>query len=430
MSRIFRGWNHPILPDFSSLEDPRQARGKRYSFLSMLRLCFAGMLGAYRGLRDVAHFGTCLGIGVSYTALYLLLARLRTEDFRQRLHILVRFLFRSKALEPEGFPCHVIAIDNKTLYYGPRKLNAHCQKTHDARTGRIRYHLRVLRAVLTSSRLKTAIDQQVTPPTQNDMSFFAPFFSLLKKLYGRGLLTKAIITLDAGMASLENASLLTKNGNGYVIGLKDNQPSLLAEAKRVLLPRKKGDAEWTTPWEPCDGGEKRYKLFRTTELQGWPTEAGEWSHLRQVLLVVTEVRRRRGRKKKGRRSRKTKLVYTTPKVVKERFFLSNLLWNYLTPLQLLALVRGHWGVENDCNWTTDTQWNEDESPWCRQGEALEVLSLLRLMAYNVVQWLKKRHLRHEGMKRWTWKQWFDWLRRTIPAFLYLPPRSQRIFLTG
>lgn len=217
MGRVLRGSQSTAMPLFSSLDDPRQARGKRYSFLSLVGLCFAGMLGGYRTLRGVATFGLRRGFGVSYTALYFLLAKLKTKQFRPLLHQQVRSLYRSKALEPVGFPCPVISIDNKTLYYGAKRLNAHCQRTHDSYSGQLRYHLRSLRAVLVSSPLQVALDQQITPPSPSDMSFFLPFFRELKKLYGRGLLSKAIISTDAGMASFENATELHNSGYGYVM---------------------------------------------------------------------------------------------------------------------------------------------------------------------------------------------------------------------
>ena len=424
MNRILQGTDGLAIPDFSLLEDPRQARGQRYSFLSMLRLCFSGMLGAYRTLRSVIAFGLRRGFGVSYTPLYLLLGNLKTEDFRPLLHRQVRSLYRAKALEPEGFPCHVIAIDNKTLYYGAKRLNAHCQKTHDSHPRQVRFHLRVLRAVLVSSPLKVALDQQVTPPKKNDMSFFGSFLKGLEQLYGRGLLARAIVSVDAGMTSLENATQLHDGGYGYVMALKENQPSLLAEARRILETVKQNEAEVTTGWQVYRGEERRYKLYRTNQMQDWTTDSGRWEHLRQVWLVVTEVRRRLGRKKKGRPPKNKTVSYTSVQVLEERYFLSNVLWNYLNPEQILALVRAHWGIENGCNGTTDTQWNEDESPWCRKGEALEVLSLLRLMAYNLVQWLKGRHLRNQQMKGWGWQEWFDWLREMMALFLSLPRRTR------
>jgi len=58
-------------------------------------------------------------------------------------------------------------------------------------------------------------------------------------------------------------------------------------------------------------------------------------------------------------------------------------------------VRNHWGIETDSNNTVDLQWLEDCGTWCTQGNAVWALGLLRRMAYNVAQYLRKRRLRRK-----------------------------------
>jgi hypothetical protein len=41
----------------------------------------------------------------------------------------------------------------------------------------------------------------------------------------------------------------------------------------------------------------------------------------------------------------------------------------------------------------DVIWDEDRKVWCGQGFGIQVLELLRLMAYNLVSWLRCRYLR-------------------------------------
>ena len=36
----------------------------------------------------------------------------------------------------------------------------------------------------------------------------------------------------------------------------------------------------------------------------------------------------------------------------------------LKPMQILRVVRHHWGIENDSHNTLDIQWREDHGPWC------------------------------------------------------------------
>jgi hypothetical protein len=79
--------------------------------------------------------------------------------------------------------------------------------------------------------------------------------------------------------------------------------------------------------------------------------------------------------------------------VEDRFFITSLPWDYLTPAQILLLVRNHWAVENDCFNSLDLQWHEDAGPWCTRGTAIWALGVLRLLAYNTAQVLRRRRLR-------------------------------------
>ena len=75
---------------------------------------------------------------------------------------------------------------------------------------------------------------------------------------------------------------------------------------------------------------------------------------------------------------------------------------YLTPEQILLAVRNHWGVENDTYNSLDLQWREDSGRWCTHGSAVWSLGLLRIMAYNTAQMLRRRRLREKNPDG-TWK---------------------------
>ena len=55
-----------------------------------------------------------------------------------------------------------------------------------------------------------------------------------------------------------------------------------------------------------------------------------------------------------------------------------------------AIVRGHWGIENQQHWVLDVQFGEDAC-WARQAHSAENLAFIRRMALNV--------LRHNGPPR-------------------------------
>ncbi len=73
-------------------------------------------------------------------------------------------------------------------------------------------------------------------------------------------------------------------------------------------------------------------------------------------------------------------------------------------------------THHDCFETLDLQWNEDSVPWFSGGIAIEVLSWFRLMAYNLLQLARRRHLRKklpdgslENPPQWD--RLFEWVKQ-------------------
>ena len=148
--------------------------------------------------------------------------------------------------------------------------------------------------------------------------------------------------------------------------------------------------EISTEWERYQGNLIRYHLYRTAEIEGYL----EWSHLKQVWRIEKEIRNSK-----------------TGEVVRENhYYLTNLHWGRFKPPQILLVVRAHWGIENNCNWTMDVIWDEDTKVWCGQGLGIQMLGLLRLMAYNLVSLLRCRYLRQRDERaaaKRRWKEWCD-----------------------
>ena len=250
-----------------------------------------------------------------------------------------------------------------------------------------------MRAVLTSARSRPCIDQDVIPAKTNEMGHFPTFWKALRRAYSRADLF-ALVTLDAGYSSKQNAKIIDDDGCGYLLRIKGEQPTLLAEMKRLLLPRA-GQPEAVSPWESVKGRQLQHRLVRRREIAGFD----DWAHSRQAWLVQTVVRHKDGHEE----------------VVMERYYLTNLSWNALSAKQILHVVRGHWSIENDCNWVLDVAWEEDTTAWATNAgqvathHPLRTLSWLRMLAYNVLGWLLRVRLR----SRPTWSALRDALRRVL-----------------
>ena len=375
--------------------DPRARRGRRYSLVrvwrtALLSLCLLAE-SARRAVsvgRDLHGRQTC---GIGRTALSDVMSRLDPREIRDVLHAQVHEEMHRKALRPVGLPVGVLAIDGKTVWTGDEKVNGFCQRSHKE-DGTPYWHFRVVRAVLVSAAAPVCIDQAPIPADTNDMGVLPDFLDGLRREYGMSSLFE-VLTMDAGFCSEQNARLIDEAHLGYVMGLKGNQPDLLAEARSVLLPMADTPPHAASAWEREDGKRVQRRFWRTRDMAGWLN----WSHLRQVWIV-----------------RRVEQEDDGPEVVvDERFFVTNLPVGRLNPAQCLDVVRRHWRIENDCYGTLDVQWKEDAGHWTRKGNGLPVCSLLRVIAYNVLWLLRAVHFRSTAHRELPWRELRDLVRDAL-----------------
>ena len=398
---------------WDDLTDPRDPRGVRRPLAQLLDALLLGLLSGACSLREVEAITEELGAfarqyvpeRIPDTTLWDLIPRLFAEELREKLVQQVRAAHRSKALRFEHLPCGVVAIDGKGLGALEHDADGAAQKARRSHDHSPYWLSRVLRAVLVSAEARPCIDQMPVPAKTNEMGTFAAFFRGLNEAYGGSDLFE-IITADAGFTSRENAQLVHEADKGYIFALKETQPELLREAKRLLSHRDDADAE--TDWEIYQGKRVRRRLYRTTEMAGYH----DWDHLRQVWRVVQET---------------WDPVHETLRR-EERYFLTNVPTGRLTPSQILGLVRRHWAIENDCFWTLDVMWREDKAPFCTRGDAAFVLAWLRLMAYNLLQQARRRHLRRkrpDGHRDSPspWRRLFAWVVAALRHPLVDPQES-------
>ena len=385
-----KGWSYSDAPD------PRQQGKVDHPIDTVLWSMELGLTSNQPTLRDVEEMTENLGswartlvpTSISDTTLDTEAQRLDANYLLEKLVDRVRGLHRSKMLRPVGLPCGVATVDGKNLAtldhdadqtgHERSKKNEkwHLSKDEEARRGKSYFLMPALRAALSSAEAKPCIYQLPLPPGVGESTMFPQMFVELRGAYGHGDMFR-IIDGDAGLTSLGNADLIVQENYDYVLGLKGNQPELFAEAQALLLPLTETQKpELQTPWECRNGKRIRRRQWRTDEKEGIENSVGKWTHLRQTWLVRQETRSSDGTIE-----------------VEDRFFITSLTWDYLTPAQILLLVRNHWAVENDCFNSLDLQWNEDAGPWCTRGMAIWALGVLRLLAYNTAQILRRRRLR-------------------------------------
>ena len=407
--------------DFSDAPDPRQEAQIEHKMKALIWSYVLGFISNQPTLRDVeamthelAPFARALlEKPTSDTTLYEEAKRLSSEYFCSKLVQQMRQWQRSKMLKPVLLPCGVLTVDGKNLATldhdadgtGQKRTSDNSkwdqQSAQQKKSGQPYYLLPALRGCLTSAASMPCIYQKTIPSDTSEAGICREFVKEVINHYGRSGMFE-IFDFDAGLCSLATADYIQEQNYGYVFGLKGNQPELYAEAQRLLIIQaNEQEPEAQSGWESRNGYRIRRRLWRTDEMKGFINSAGCWSHLRQTWLIRQEK------------------VYAGGKTeIEDRYFITSLPWNRLKAQQILVLVRNHWGVENNAFNSLDLQWTEDSAPWCTKGQAIWALGLLRVMGYNVAQYLRCKRLcpkdeNGERSKFSSWRQLFKWIQRAL-----------------
>jgi len=397
------------LPELGLQELPehRKARGLRWKSLAVLvRAALVALMSGQKSFREAecltdemsVPMRRMLGIGrrVPDTTLRTTLSGIAPDELRERLRAQARAAHRRKALAPFGLPFGVVAIDGKcTGIEAWDELHAQRQP-HSSALGASGI-VRTMTCALVSSRVKLCLDANPIPSATNEMGHFPKVLEQLQAAYG-ALELYRLVSADAGMCSLANARLVVEqHGLDYLFRLNGDQPTLVAEAKRLLgrRPPQKADAMTV---DIRGKVQVTRRLYASSELAGYL----EWDHLRPVLRVQVEMM-----------DTETGQILPLEDEDAERYYLSSLEQQVLTPEQWLVLIRRHWGVENDCHNTWDKIFAEDSHPWFESGEEAPqgavVVMLLRRIAYNMVALFRSVTQRSEERRQTPWKDVLRWI---------------------
>ena len=192
----------------------------------------------------------------------------------------------------------------------------------------------------------------------------------IQKLIGMLDLEGAVVTIDALGCQKEVARLITEAKAGYILQVKDNQPTLHAKIKTLMT---EAVAENLAGWhgdthQTVDGDHGRIETRRVWVI--WDVKhlgaiAKEWPGLKSVAMVE------RTREVNGKTSQECHYyIATLDRRRKARTF--------------LEYIRGHWSVENNCHWQLDVSFSEDQRR-IRKGHGAENFSRLCRIALNLLK---------------------------------------------
>jgi hypothetical protein len=370
-------------PQLGLVQDPRKKRG-RWKLEAVLSTLLVGMVAGAKSLSDVEDLTTEMSLA-SRRALRIprrlpdttardLLVRIIPQQLRRALQRQVRRAHRRGALQPDGLPWGVLSLDGRGTAIDE------WHPLYSQQQGK-RGILRTITATLVSSAVRMCIDAIPIPADTNEMGHYATALEELVGAY-KSIDLFRLVMYDAGACSAANAETTRRLGLHYAMVLNEAQPTLFAEARRVLGDLAPDDATVTV--DQVDGRHVRYTMWMTEELAEWL----DWTHLRTVLRIRRDVIASDG----------------SVKTSGERYFVTSLRGGCLSHKQWVTLLRRRWGVENNSHQILDSVFEEDDRPWIKADAvgALNVL-LLRRLALNLLALFRTRTLRSETARLTPWR---------------------------
>lgn len=354
------------------IDDPRQKNKCTWDFEEIMSKLLHGMLSGCRNLREVESLSEASGKRIPDTTLRDLLVKIDAKPLNKEIARQVKQSVRDHELPKDDFPIRMIAIDGKCLSVTKEPISDVSRKRSK---GNSQMYLHMgLRAMLTSSKTPILLGQKIIGAKTNECGVFPEFIDELVSLYGNTNLLDTI-SIDAGIVSAHNAQHLIDHNLNYIMALKDQISKPLTKFavktfKSIIEPVIKEE-------EKQNGLMIKRELFRTP----YTDNDNKWTHAKELWKIKKTTSRTNGK--------------TT---IEERFYVTSLAPSILSNRRVLEAIRMHWRIENNSNWVLDTAWKEDDSPWCRQ--ALELVSLLRVLAFNVISRLKTRRLRKHRAINW------------------------------
>jgi predicted transposase YbfD/YdcC len=338
-----------LAPLLATIPDYRAARGQRHPWVPLLLLICVAMLCGARSQSAIAAWGRDYGApwlrrlgftrnngpsqatvqrifaGIAYVRLERVLTQWAEQVFAQ--------------IPPAGL--EGIAVDGKTLRGSTRR-------------GATTAHL----FAALSHRVGIVLGQQAVGEKTNEIRA-ADALLLTLVLEGR------VVTADALLTQRHVAEVIGQRGGDYLFVVKDNQPTLLWEVMAYFTdpPPTVQDVATT---DQHGGRIETRRLTTVTAVPGY----SDWPRLAQVLRLERRV-----------------VAKQTGQVLRAEtsYAVTSLPPAKASPVQLLALWRGHWTIENRLHYIRDTVFAEDLSqayvgtvPACMAAFRNLAISLLRV----------------------------------------------------
>jgi predicted transposase YbfD/YdcC len=342
---------------FSELRDPRVERNREHLLEEILLIAIAAVLSGAESWNDIAQYGEdkqewlktflALPSGIpSHDTFNRVFAALDPEEMEKGFAAWVSSIARLTAGE-------VVAIDGKALCgtrEGGKKI-VHMVSAWAEGNGLV-------------------LGQRKVDEKSHEITAIPKLLNALE-------LAGTVVTIDAMGCQREIARQIVAKKADYVLAVKENQGTLLAEIKDsfALLA---ADAAI----EELDCGHGRVERRKCSVIGDLSLveKASEWASLKGLVRIEAE----RYHKATGKTEHEIRYYITSLRPDAKR---------------LNSAIRQHWGIENKLHWVLDAGFGEDLDRK-RAGHAAQNFSLLNRIALNLLKQEKslKRGIKGKRLK--------------------------------
>ena len=348
---------------FAEIEDPRVERTRRHELLDIIVIAICAVICSADDWVDVEGWGNAkldwlrqhglpLPNGIpSHDTFGDVFGRLKPDQFETSFLGWVQTVMGASGGK-------IVAIDGKTL-----------RRSHDRRLGKSAIHM--VSAWASANHL--LLGQVKVDEKSNEITAIPALLAMLT-------LGGAIVTMDAMGTQTEIARAIIDQGADYVLAIKENQGHLYEDVVATFQEAAARQFEHVphTYAKTTNKGHGRVEIR-----ESWVIErldyiealrtAENWAELHSLIMIRAERR------------------LAEQVSVEWRYFISSL----ADPAErMLAIIRSHWGVENELHWCLDVAFGEDASR-IRKGDGAQNFSFLRRLALTL---LKRETTAKMGLK--------------------------------
>lgn len=342
-----------VIEYLAAVPDPRVERTRAHPLVNILVIALLAILCGADSFTNIEHFGRAkkkflsrilnLDSGIpshdTFGRVFAILDASALQDaFRAWVSSLVELT--------EG---EVVAIDGKTL-------------RRSFRDAGNKAFVHMVSAWAADNRV--VLGQVKTDEKSNEITAIPKLLALLN-------IKGTIVTIDAMGCQKTIAKKIIERDADYMLAIKDNQPTLFSEVQAVFANVSKDNVCNTSlGFAETSGkghGRKEVRRCYTCDDLSSLSVADAWPGLSSIVMVEAL-------RTVGERTSTERRYYILSK-------------SELPAKKALAVVRSHWGIENELHWVLDVAFREDDCR-VRAGNAAENFAVLRHFTMNLLKKVK------------------------------------------